>query len=83
MRAACLICGSALERPATGRPPSYCGKACRGAARHERRRLDRRLLILETYAGNLRMMRDPDRQLGRVQAEIDQATDRLRALLAG
>jgi hypothetical protein len=44
--------------------------------------LDRRLANLETFAATSRMMGDPDRQLGRIQAEIDGATTRLRALLA-
>jgi predicted nucleic acid-binding Zn ribbon protein len=83
MTRVCLVCGVPLEQPELGRPPTYCSPACKNAARHERRRLDRRLANLETYSSNLRMMGDPDRQLGRVQAEIDRATGRLLALLGG
>lgn len=84
MRSGCLVCGTPLQQPPpTGRPPTYCGAGCKSLARYERRRLDRRLANLETFAATIRMMGDPDRQLGRIQVEIDGASTRLRALLAG
>ena len=36
---ACLVCGAELERPATGRPRSYCGPVHRRAAEYELRRV--------------------------------------------
>src|SRR5437879_283082 len=44
---ACVRCGKAHDVPATGRPPTYCPDGCRRAAKHEERRLDRRLERLE------------------------------------
>ena len=59
----------------------YCTDACKVAAEYERRRLQRRLERLETWQSNARMYLLPKQQLDRVQAEIDQAEARLRALL--
>ena len=43
----CQKCGISIEKPPTGRPPRYCGKACRSAAGYEIRRITRRLEKLE------------------------------------
>lgn len=87
----CLKCGGKLKRPATGRPPKFCSTGCRRAAEYELRRLQRRLEALEERASALRQ--EPDRgmhdvygrtrleQLAAVEAEIDEAEDRLRLLL--
>jgi hypothetical protein len=83
---ACLICGAALEQPATGRPPDYCSPACRRAARYERQRLQRRLSNLETGLANLRALgpgATTPGYLASVQEQIDQAQARLLALLGG
>jgi hypothetical protein len=78
---ACLICGATLERPATGRPPTYCGVPCRRAAELERGRLDRRLERLEDSAAKLRFWGTAQRQLPEVEAEIERVRARLLALL--
>ena len=43
----CLKCGNEIEKPATGRPPRYCSRACRRTAEYEIRRITRRLEKLE------------------------------------
>ena len=40
---ACARCGAPLERPATGRPPTYCGEACRRLTEREIARVDHQL----------------------------------------
>lgn len=89
-RLTCLVCGSDLTRPPTGRPPTYCGTGCRRAAENERGRLDRHLgwlarersrlareaLIPGAYSTHV------DR-LAVLDAEIAAAEQRLLALLAG
>jgi hypothetical protein len=82
----CLICGGPLQQPATGRPPTYCGTACRRAARYERQRLQRRLTTLETGLANLRALGPgltTPAYLASLQEQIDRAEARLLALLAG
>jgi phage tail tape-measure protein len=84
--ATCLICGADLERPPTGRPPTYCGRVCQRLAKNERRRLDRQLGNLERFTSNLRMMggaRHFRRELTHAQAEIERIEARLRTLLVG
>ncbi|MGB5409333.1 MAG: hypothetical protein WBN08_20625 [Thiogranum sp.] len=44
----CRKCGNALQQPATGRPPTYCSKACRRAAEYEITRINRHLEKLES-----------------------------------
>ena len=81
MRATCLICGQALTRPATGRPPRYCQPACRRAGELERDRLQRRLMGLEDALAQWRCFPGYERQLTQVQSHIDQAQARLLVLL--
>lgn len=51
----CVKCGAPIERRAgPGRPPIYCGAACRASAAYEIRRIQRRLESLETFIGVLR-----------------------------
>jgi hypothetical protein len=45
--ATCIVCGSELEQPATGRPRTYCGEPCRRAAEYELRRAQSLLLSAE------------------------------------
>lgn len=84
-RPGCLICGADLERPPTGRPPSYCGQVCQRLAKNERRRLDRQLGNLERFTSSLRMMgggpRHFQRELTHAQAEMERIEARLRVLL--
>jgi hypothetical protein len=80
---ACLKCAAPLDRPETGRPPTYCGPACARAAEYELRRLQRHLEHLERFASDLRLMGDPDRQAATVDRELARAEERLRLLLAG
>jgi hypothetical protein len=79
----CLVCGSPLTQPATGRPRRYCKRACHQVAEQERRRIVSRLGILETYASNLRLMGAPKRDIARIETEIKRLTARLVALLDG
>ena len=53
----CIKCCKPLEKPATGRPPRYCSRACRRAAEYEIRRLNRHLGRLETEREELRHSR--------------------------
>ena len=46
-REACLMCGSPLVHPATGRPRTYCGPTCRRAAEFELRRVQSQLAMAE------------------------------------
>jgi hypothetical protein len=80
---ACLVCGTPLTQPATGRPRRYCKRACHQVAGLERRRIVTRLATLDTYASNLRLMAGNRRQLGRVEEEVTRLTRRLVALLDG
>jgi hypothetical protein len=50
----CVKCGSPLQAPATGRPPTYCGETCREAAAYEIKRLNPRLESLENNASKAR-----------------------------
>jgi hypothetical protein len=82
MADACLMCHGPLERPETGRPPSYCSTSCRRAAEYELRRLQRRLERLETEASYHRV-RGNQIMVKRLETEVMRATTRLRQLLAG
>jgi hypothetical protein len=89
---ACLKCGGPVQKPTTGRPPTYCSPGCRRAAEYEVRRINRLLQNLEERASRLR--HEPDigirdwlgrtrtEALAAVEAEIGDAEARLRALLA-
>lgn len=44
---ACLMCGSQLEQPPSGRPKRYCDSACRRAGEYEMRRAQSLLLTAE------------------------------------
>lgn len=57
--AACVKCAAPLDQSATGRPKTYCGDGCRGAAAYEIRRINRRLEFLEGRLATLR--HEPDR----------------------
>lgn len=48
MQLKCKKCGNAMEPPETGRPPTYCSKACRRAAEYELTRLNRHIERLES-----------------------------------
>jgi hypothetical protein len=84
----CLICGTALEQPATGRPRVYCDAGCRRTGENEVKRLAR---TLESLEGSLRFdrlyeqgtKRERLRRQTRIQGEIDRATARMVALLGG
>jgi hypothetical protein len=81
---ACLKCHTPLERSEVGRPPTYCGPACRRAGEFELRRLQRRIERLEEYQSNLRLQGGGERRQQQVvQQELDRAEGRLRELLAG
>ena len=59
MHEICRMCGATLRRPATGRPPSYCGTPCRRAAELAIKRQDRRIerLMVQVEAQRLRIPR--------------------------
>jgi predicted nucleic acid-binding Zn ribbon protein len=78
---ACLKCGGPI--PGSRRADSrYCADACRKAAELERRRLQERLLALETWQAQAPSFGTPRPELKRIQARIDAAEARLRALLS-
>jgi hypothetical protein len=78
--AGCLKCQRPISE-ARRADSWYCSQSCKLAAEYERRRIQRRLELLEVSQTNARMYRFPKRQLERIQAEIDQAEGRLRVLL--
>ena len=54
----CVVCGGALEKPARGRMPRFCGVACRMAAYRRRRQgVTERLPRWEGPRGRLRLSR--------------------------
>ena len=86
----CVKCGISLTKPAAGRPPRYCSTACRRAAEHEIRRLNRHLERLETEAEGLRhsrwklsdtLGRTHRQQVGDTRRAIAEKETRLRELL--
>ena len=84
MTESCLKCGEPLQRPAAGRPPTYCSTTCRRAAESERRRLQRRLQGLEaTLAAAEAQGRGDQAQAIWLRKAIATAEGRLRVLLAG
>ena len=92
-RLRCLVCHRPIDRPQTGRPPSYCGESCRRLAEFEIRRVDRRLSKLEDLASDARIqaataptesVRDLHaRYLDACSAESDRLLARLRDLFEG
>ena len=54
-RLRCRRCGADLEQPLTGRPPSYCGPACRRQSEYSIRRWTRLLERLEAMAVDARI----------------------------
>lgn len=83
MSECCKKCGTPIARhEGRGRPSSYCGTACRRAAEHEIRRLDKHITMLEARVihantGGLAMTGETET----VHAEIDRLELRLRELL--
>lgn len=86
----CIKCCKPLEKPATGRPPSYCSTACRRAAEYELKRLQRHLERLETEGEELRhsriklgdwLGRSHRQQVNDNRKAIARAEERLRDLL--
>ncbi len=94
----CVKCGAPIGRQAgPGRPPIYCGAACRASAAYEIRRIQRRLEALETFIGVLgrpevntwagawvikRREREREKKVEAVKGEIAEAEERLRLLLS-
>jgi hypothetical protein len=78
----CLKCPELIppERRADSR---YCSQVCKRAGEYERRRLQRRLEVLETGLSTARAYRFPRQQVARLQDEVSAAEARLRALLGG
>ncbi len=79
-------CGKSLEQPAgAGRPPTYCGTACRRAAEFEIRRLDKLLARLEDRLVDLRLRSFSIEREGveaaRITAEVELAHRRMVVLL--
>ncbi len=91
-RSHCIKCKAPITQKTGGRKRLYCGRACRGAAAYEIRRLGRHLERLEVSASQLRTTMDSryrdmhgrthKRQVAGIDAEIQRAETRLRALLA-
>lgn len=84
-RAYCRQCGSDLDqRMAPGRPRTYCSSRCKRLTEYEVRRLQRRLEALESLAAEVRARQSPwdDGRLEMLNRQIEEATDRLGALVA-
>lgn len=89
----CIKCGTAIERaPGAGRPPRYCGDACKRLVEYEIRRLDRRLAGYELeqrglkYDGTAQWDDEEEERQKRMRALrkwIRQDEARLRFLLVG
>jgi hypothetical protein len=89
----CRKCGAPLVVPPTGRPPDYCGQACRRISEFEIRRLVRQLDTLDEQQTHLTQpgiaassLRDTygrthAQQLADVQGSIVALEKRLRALI--
>lgn len=83
MSECCQKCGTPIAQHAgRGRPSSYCSTACRRAAEHEVRRLDKHIAMLEariihSNTGGLSLSGEKDS----VHAEIERLELRLRELL--
>ena len=89
----CKKCGAELRIPTTGRPPTYCGVACRRSAEFEIRRINKRLETYETERDHLRELaklphtpryfdgRDVKRRLEDIETTIANTEERLRSLL--
>jgi len=85
MTNSCKICQKPLSEKKRGRPPVYCGTACRRAAEYEIKRVDNRLGELEKQLSDLRssppglyLLTDPTL----IAAEIALQRTRLLELLA-
>jgi predicted nucleic acid-binding Zn ribbon protein len=77
---ACPKCGGPI--PADRRADSrYCSQTCKRAAELERRRLQHRLLSLETWQAQAPAFGTPEEELSRILERIDTAEARLRLLL--
>lgn len=71
----CAKCGGTFERPSgPGRPPTYCGEACRRLTEFEIRRLDRRLSRYE--------LEQREQKARGVQFDDDDEHDRQRRMRA-
>jgi hypothetical protein len=91
MENTCVKCGNPLEKPKTGRPPSYCSSACRRSAEYELRRLQKHIEKLETRKIELSVTsnctitdwhgRDHPQQLADCVKNIAELETRLRLLL--
>jgi hypothetical protein len=82
MAMSCLKCDGTI--PPERRPDSaYCSASCKEAARLERKRLQTRLLRLETGLSNARLFRFPRVQIRHIEGEIATIEARLRTLLGG
>lgn len=86
----CRLCGTVLEPVGEGRPPRYCGEACRREAEFKIRRENRAIERLEKQRDGLeqeiaRLNGSPgnERMLVKVAEQIERAEGKLRELLDG
>ena len=86
----CPKCGDEVVDPLTGRPRIYCSMTCKRAAGYECTRINRRLIQFENDIIQVRLKRglwawygkrERDREIGRIQTEIEREEARLRSLL--
>jgi predicted nucleic acid-binding Zn ribbon protein len=74
MSRACLVCGGAVERDGNGQVVSYCSLTCRRASEYEKKRLQTRLLGLESGLGRMRRAGvNSARFLGQMSCLVDHA----------
>jgi len=89
----CLQCGAELQKPKTGRHPSYCSVGCRRSAEYEITRLNRRIDSFENDLAHERGLQGPfpdicdgfgrhvQDRVNHLQKELGAAENRLRLLL--
>ena len=79
----CATCNAGLPEPGTGRPPTYCGTACRRAAEYDLRRLNSSLLLAEKHRVRVALgLYDPwldGRQRNAAVRRIDNVINDLKA----
>jgi hypothetical protein len=90
MTPTCLICGKGLSKPATGRPPTFCGSECKRLAEYRSRRIQRQLEKLDKAQSDARIYAATygggelsARQLEALAGEVALLEDQLRVLVTG
>ena len=73
----CIVCGALLASPKTGRPPRYCSSTCRRSAEYSLKRVNTRLLHLETRRDQLRRRLATGKLLVKYRRQLEQEVESL------